>query len=100
MHPASDRIGFDVQAMRPGIVQNITTSGTSAQSSALNSETRVVRLIATTNTYVAFGSNPTATSSSMYLTASSSEYFIVAGGSKIAALQVGDSGILNITEMC
>ena len=102
MHKAADITGFDVQAMTPGTSQAVSTSGTSAQSSALATTTRVVRLCATSDTYVAFGSNPTATSSSMLLPAYSREYFTLPGGAtawKIAGLQVSGAGSLSIVEM-
>ncbi len=99
MNPVADKVGFDVQAMRVWSAQNVTTSGTSARSTALDGDTRVVRLVATTATWLAFGSNPTATTSGTYLPAESVEYFTVAGSSKIAALQVASAGSLNISEM-
>lgn len=50
-------------------VQNVTISGTSAQSSALQDGTTYVRIIADVAAYIEFGTNPTASSSTMYLPA-------------------------------
>ena len=85
-------------AIYPGTSQKITTSGSSQQSSAFSSNTTIVRLFSTQDCYVAFGTNPTATSSSMFLPAGIVEYFGVTESSKLAVLQVTSSGILYITE--
>ena len=50
-------------AYNPGTVQNITTSGSSQQSSAVGSGTTIIRIAVNADTYVAIGSNPTATTS-------------------------------------
>jgi len=75
--------------MLPPIAQQTrTVSGTSAQSSALNAQTVVVRLSTDTACFIETGSsNPTATTSSMPLFAGQSEYFGVPlnCGWKIAA---------------
>lgn len=82
----------------------LSFTGTSAQSDALDSDgghqaNIVVRLCATQNCYVAFGEDPTATSSSTYLPAGIVEYFRMTAGHKIAALQVSDVGSLSISIM-
>lgn len=94
-----DALGNPVHVFNPGASQNVTTSGTSAQSAALGGNTLIVRLIATTDCRVAFGANPTATATSMLLTAGVPEFFTVQVGSKIAAIATGLGGALNITEM-
>lgn len=70
----------------------------STQSSTLGATTKVVRLVSTTDCYVAFGSNPTATSSDLLLVAGVVEFFRVDPGSKIAALKVATAGLLSIAE--
>lgn len=86
------------QAMKIGTTLTRSLSGSSAQSSALNAATRLIRLVSSEACYVEIGSNPTATSSSMYLPANSPEYFVVEGGEIIAALQAGSGGVLFITQ--
>lgn len=89
------------QVVFPGAVQKVAMSGgSSTQSSAVGANTSVVRLCADIDCYVAFGTNPTASSSTHYLPAKVPEYFGVAGSSKIAALRYSgsDTGNLWITE--
>lgn len=102
---AKDRFNHAVQALEPGTVQNITTStsASTATSNNLAGGTVVVRLVATTDCYVAFGlaASVSATTSSMYLPAYSVEYFRVDenAGWKVAARAVTAAGTLNVTEM-
>lgn len=95
------KVGSNCQnypAIIPGTVQALAFTGTSAQSSALGATTTMVRLIASAACHVAFGTNPTATTSNMYLAANVPEYFGVTPSTKIAAIQVSGGGNLNITE--
>lgn len=72
-------------AMVPPVDQApITTSGTSAQSSAFNPNTGMVRVWCDTQSAVAFGSNPTATTNNMPLSAGMAEYFDIVPGQKAA----------------
>lgn len=68
--------------------QTRSLSGTSAQSSALNAQTKYVRLQTDFDCFVLFGTNPTALTTSMPLAANTPEYFGVPGGItlKIAAI--------------
>ena len=66
--------------------QAVTISGTSAQSAALNANTRFVRVLSDTACYLVAGDNPTATSSNMRILADTPEYFAVTGGQKLAAI--------------
>jgi hypothetical protein len=84
----------------PGTVQNITTSGSSQQSSAVGSGTSIVRIAVNQDTYIAVGANPTASSSTMLMPAGSVEFIAVTGGvTKVAVLQVSSSGVASITEL-
>lgn len=67
-------------------VQNVTISGTSAQCSALNANTKFVRLIGDVAFRVEVSANPTATSSSQYHPADSAEYFGISSGMLIAGI--------------
>ncbi len=75
-------------AQEPALTsQTRTISGTSAQASALNARTRVVRLHADTDCYVLFGTNPTAiTAAGTKMIAGQTEYFGVAPSTKIAVI--------------
>lgn len=83
-----DRSGMMLQlAVTPPIAeQTVAIAGASAQSAALNSTTEVVRLHTDAICSVAFGSNPTATTSTARLAAGSTEYFYVVPGSKVAVI--------------
>jgi hypothetical protein len=84
----------------PGTIQNFTTSGTSQASSAVGSGTTIVRIAVNQDTYIALGSAPTATTSSMLMPAGGVEFLAVTSGvTKIAVLQVSSAGIASITEL-
>lgn len=87
-----------IPVLRPGTGQNLSFTGTSAQSAAVSSS--VVRVIATTDCRIAIGANPTAGATDLYLPAGAVEYFRTAPDvDKIAAIQVSAGGTLNIVEM-
>lgn len=105
-----DRGGNAVQAGRPAITQNVTIGSSSVQSAVFTTTTQVqpftqntqhVRLAATSNCWVSFGSNPTANmnSNSVYLPANSPEYFYIVAGDRLAVIQDTAAGTLNITEL-
>lgn len=62
----------------------ITTSGTSAQSAALNGDTKLAQVFCDTQSALAYGTNPTATTNNMPIAAGSTIYFAVTGGKKFA----------------
>ena len=95
----TDHAGRPIPALTPGDSQRVAVGGTSAQSTALSSETIIVRVQSDVACYLAFGDNPTATNTDLVLPANTVEYFGVAPGSKVAVLQVGGAGFLNIVEM-
>lgn len=115
----SDVEGEVVMALRPsGRVQNLSIGASSVQSApftavnqntsgldtglltSLPTGTTHVRLVATTDCWVAFGTNPTAssTSGSILLPANSVEYFPVDTSDLIAVIQNASAGTLNISE--
>jgi len=96
---ANQNTGIDVQALKAGTVATVSVSSSSAQSAAHAATTNVVRLVSTTDCHVAFGSSPTATTSSMYLPANQVEYFLVAASEKVAAIRANADGTLYVTEM-
>jgi len=72
----------------PVAIQKTTYTITSVQSGAINAKTNFVRVIATGDSKIAFGVDPTATANSMLIKAGVAEYFGVPVGSgyKIAAI--------------
>lgn len=86
------------QCIKPGNFQKITTSGTSQQSSAFAATTSVVYVYATADTFLAFGSNPTASSSTHFLPLGTIQYYMVDPATKLAAIQSTASGTLYISE--
>lgn len=77
----------------------VAISGSSAASPAFSSQTSVVRVVSTTDCFVRFDANPTATTSHMYLPAGVVEYFLVTSGHRIAGIQRSAAGNLYVTEM-
>lgn len=72
--------------MPPIAEQVVAIGGTSTASSAFNTLTKVVRLHTDAICSVAFGADPTATTSTMRLSAGSTEYFEVTPGQKVAVI--------------
>lgn len=97
---AKDTNGNLTQLGRVGPAQAVNVTAASVQSTALAASTCfMVRLLATQDCYVAFGTNPTATTSSTRLIANQVEYFAAKAGDKIAVLRVSADGSLSVTEM-
>lgn len=68
--------------------QNVTISGASAQSTALNARTRYVRLETDTRCAVTAAPSPTAVAGMTALDANAPEYFSCTGLLKIAAITI------------
>ena len=83
-----DRNGFLRPVMRlpPIAERTVSISGTSAKSAALNADTAFVRIISDSVCSILVGTDPTATTSLMRLSADSAEYFEVVRGAKIAVI--------------
>lgn len=64
--------------------QTPVSFGASTQSAVFGSSTRIVRVKADAAAYLQFGSNPTATTSSIGIEADTPEYFGVKPGDKVA----------------
>jgi hypothetical protein len=65
-------------------VEQTVTFTTTTQSSAFGATTSLVRIHADAVCSIAFGKNPTATTSHMRLAAGQTEYFAVSAGDKVA----------------
>ena len=85
---------------RPSTSQSKAYTGTSAAvDNAFGANIHVIRVVVTTDAFVAVGTSPTATTSDMFLVAFAPEYFTVTEGQKIAAVRSSVSGTMYVTEM-
>lgn len=66
-----------VGALPPVATQKVASYTTSKQSSAFDSDTRFIRVIANADAFIEVGSDPTATATSTKLEADVAEYFAV-----------------------
>ena len=77
-----------------------TVNTGSQQTAATNANTEYVRVMADTNgVHIAFGANPTATTSSTILGAYDPEVFKIDGGMKFAAILASSTANLYIDEL-
>ena len=77
-----------------------TVSTSSQQTAATDANTEYVRVMADTNgVHIAFGANPTATTSSTILGAYDPEIFKIDGGMKVAAIVASSTANLYIDEL-
>ena len=95
----TDHRGRPIPALTPGDSQRVAVGVSSTQSTALSLETIIVRVVADVDCYLAFGANPTATNTDLFLASGDTEYFGVTPGSKIAVLRSAGDGFLNIVEV-
>lgn len=101
---AEDRCGRAIQVMGIGVAQTVTTAtgAAAAIATALGTGTTVIRLLATTDCWIAVGVGAGAVANSgLYLVGGVPEYFSVtpANGNLVSALAVASAGLLNVTEM-
>lgn len=87
-----------VPALRPGTTERVATSTASAASAAVTASS-IVRVISSTDVFLAVGTNPTATTSSMLLPANTPEYIKLNTGDRIAAILSTGSGYLYVTAV-
>ena len=74
---------YGAQVMRTAATQAVTYTSSTA-SAAFNEATRLIRVIADADVYLAFGAAPVATANSIRVTADTVEYFEVNAGDKVA----------------
>jgi hypothetical protein len=87
--------GSAFPAVKPGVAQALAYAASSVQSAVLGCV--VVRVVSTTDCHIAFGANPTAMATSMFLPAKVPEYFICSPTDKAAVIQDTAGGNLSIT---
>lgn len=85
-------------AMIPKTTQKVTSSGSSVQSSAFGANIEYVRIVADADCHIAFGVNPTATTSSIYVPVDDVEYFKVSPGEKVAVIGSVNLYVSDLTE--
>jgi hypothetical protein len=84
---------------RLGTHQSVAYTGTAGTiATAIAAGVQKVRVVVTTAAYIKIDSSPTATTSDVYIAADVSEYFTVAEGQKVSAIQVSSNGTLHVTE--
>lgn len=83
--------------LRPVTTSKVTMSGSSAQSSAMGASIQYARLVSDANCHYAIGTNPTATTSSVYLPAGEIEVIKISEGEKVAGICL--SGNLYVTSL-
>jgi hypothetical protein len=89
-----------VGTARLGSHQSVAYTGTAGTiSTAITTGTNKVRVVVTTAAYIKIGSSPTATTSDVYMSADSAEYFTINPGEKVSAVQLSSGGTLHVTEV-
>ena len=86
------------KGMQVKSTEKVTSSGTSAQSAAFADNIYYVRVVADASCHIEFGSNPTATTSKVYVPADDIEYFKVSPGEKVAVIGTVDLYVSQLTE--
>jgi len=86
-------------SMRVKTDQKISTSTSSAASSAFGSNIEYIRIVSDTACWITFGTSPTATNSKTYLPAGEVEYYKVSEGEKVAAILASGTGNLYVAEL-
>lgn len=95
---ARDSNGNVVYVIAPGVVQKITTSGTTAPSAAFGTNTTIIRICCTAAVHYTLGAAPVADATMTYLPANVVEYIGVVPGQKIAFIQDSAGGFAFVTE--
>lgn len=94
-----DQDYIDAIALGTSQVLAIASAGTMVTSAAFGSNTRLIRVVATGECFIAIAASPTATNStSAFLPANRPENFVVSQGDKIAVLPGITTGSVIVTE--
>lgn len=83
---------------RLGTHQKVAYTGTAGTISNAVGDVHVVRVVCTSDAYIAIGKNPTATANDPIIPAAAVEYFAIMAGEKVSAIQVSAGGTLHVTE--
>jgi hypothetical protein len=86
------------KGMQVKSTEKVISSGTSAQSAAFADNIYYVRVVADAACHIEFGTNPTATTSKVYVPADDIEYFKVSPGEKVAVIGTVNLYVSQLTE--
>ena len=86
------------KGMQVKSTEKVASSGTSAQSAAFADNIYYVRVVADAACHIEFGTNPTATTSKVYVPADDIEYFKVSPGEKVAVIGSVNLYVSQLTE--
>jgi len=78
--------GRPPMASAPPLVEQTVTIGTEESASAFSANTTYIRLHADATCSIAFGTAPTATTSTMRMVAGQTEYFVVIPGHRVSVI--------------
>lgn len=84
---------------KQGPTISATYTATAGTTAATTSTASKIRVVCTTAAFVKIGANPTATAADMPMTANVPEYFDVAPGDKVSAIESSADGTVYVTEM-
>ena len=79
--------------------EKVSASGTSAQSAAFAASIYFVRIVSDEDCFIEFGSNPTSTTSKIFLPSKDVEYFKVSPGEKVAVILASGTGNLHVSQL-
>ena len=82
----------------PQVSRTVAYTGTAGNSAAFAATTRFVRVRATTDCFIAFGSAVTATTSNHFLAANETQDFGVTPGDRVSAIRSSVDGTLYMSE--
>ncbi|WP_455176241.1 hypothetical protein [Azospirillum largimobile] len=95
---AIDDFGERIQALRPAAAHTVLIGAATQSSQPFG--VVVLRLVATSPCFVAFGAAPSAdVLTGHYLPQGVPEYFRAAAGDRIAVVRAAEDGLLHISEM-
>lgn len=94
---ARDKDGQFLQCVGLGSSTTLAYDASTA-TAAVGLNTRVVRVVSSTDCHVVISADPTATTTSTFLPSFSVEYFRIAPGQKVAAIKSTAAGTLYVTE--
>jgi len=86
------------QAMVPGVAQTVAIGATSIQSNKWQTGVTIIRVFATVDCYLAFGTDPTANDSSHFCPGGIIQYFGVFNYDELAVIRKSSDGTLYIME--
>ena len=86
---------------KPGITHTLsaTTTSGATRTSAFSAQVTIVMLTVTDDCFIAFGGEPTATTSSVFITQDTPYFFGVSSGSMCAAITSASTSTVYVTEL-